>query len=508
MGSEALVQGFLVAVQPSNLLFLFLGVLVGTLVGVLPGLGPATSVSLLIPLTYDMDPATALIMMAGVYYGAMYGGSTTAILVNTPGEAGSVVTTLDGYQMARQGRAGAALAISAIASFIAGTLGTVLLSVLAVPLAGLSVQFGPAESFALMLFALVTTSSLSGDSPLKGLMAMVAGLMIATVGVDLQTGTPRFTFGSNNLLEGIDFIVVVVGLFAVGEVLANYQDLPRSAGERIRLQGRLWITREDWRRSWRPILRGSLVGFFVGVLPGAGASVAAIIDYGLGKRFGRERDRLGTGAIEGVAGPEAANNGAAVGSMVPMLSLGIPGSNTTAVMLGALMMYGLRPGPFLFEQNPKLVWGLINSMYVGNVMLLLLNLPLVGIFARLLNIPPRILLPLILGISFAGVYATHQSVLDLWLVVLFGVIGLGMRKAGVPTAPLVLAVVLGGTLEQSFRQSLQISMGSPLIFVTEPLALALMLLTGISAVLPPLLAWGKRNRPRARGRQVAVSPDR
>lgn len=479
-----IMHGFSVALTPVNIFYLFIGVFFGTIIGVLPGIGPATGVALLVPVTFGMNPTTALIMLSGIYYGAMYGGSTTAILINTPGDAPSVMTTLDGYQMARKGRAGAALAVAAIGSFIAGTLGIVLLSFLAVPLTKLAINFGPVEYFALMLFAMTAVTSLAGKSLSKGLISTIFGLMLATVGIDLQSGLARYTFGINELMDGVEFLAVVIGLFAIGEVFYSMEEFYKGTNVPIKLSGRLWLTMEEWRRSIKPIFRGGLLGFLVGVLPGAGGTIASILSYTVEKRSSKHPEEFGHGAIEGVAGPESANNGSSNGAMVPLLTLGVPGSGTTAVLMGALMMYGIQPGPMLFQNNPELVWGLIDSMYLGNIMLLILNLPLIGMFVRILYIPAGILLPLILGISMTGMYALNNSMVDVFLALLFGVLGYIFRKVEIPTAPLILAMVLGGIMEQSFRQSMTISEGGLSILISSWISVTLLALAVLSVVLP------------------------
>ncbi len=494
MPLDAILHGFAVAAEPINLAFLFLGTLLGTLIGVLPGIGPSTGIALLIPVGFGMAPTPALIMMAGVYYGAMYGGSTTSILLNAPGEAASVMTTIDGYQMARKGRPGAALAISAIGSFIAGTLGIVALTALALPIAELALKFGPAEFCALILFALIAVSSLSGGHLPKGLVSLVLGLAIATVGIELQSGVSRFTFGITELDDGIDFLVVVIGVFAVAESLVGLEELAAGTRENVKLTGPVWLTMAEWRRSYWPILRGSVIGFVTGVLPGAGATVASVISYTTEKRLSDRREEFGQGAIEGVAGPESANNAASMGSMVPLLSLGIPGSNATAIMLGALMMYGLQPGPLLFQKQPDLVWGLVASMYFGNVILLILNLPFVKLFVKIIDIPQRVLLPLVIGLSFIGVYSINSSVVDLVLLAAFGLVGYVFRKVDIPAAPLVMGVVLGKLLEESMRQALAISGGSYAIFLERPLALGLLVAAGLVVAAPPILSRLRRAR--------------
>lgn len=493
---DHLLNGFSVATQPINLAYVFLGCLLGTVIGVLPGIGPAAAIALLLPITYGIEPTSSLIMLCGIYYGAMYGGSTTSILINTPGESSSVMTALDGYAMARSGRAGAALAISAIASFIAGTASVVLLSLLAVPLAGFALRFGPAEYFTLMLFAMTSVAALTGASLAKGLLSMFLGLMFATIGIDLQSGQQRFTFDMPELQDGIGFIVVVVGLFAIAEVFIGLEDLLKGRSEIIRLSGSLWLTRDEWRRSLMPIVRGTGIGFFKGVLPGAGATIATILSYSVERMLSRDKAKFGTGMIEGVAGPEAANNASTGGAMVPLLTLGVPGSGSTAVLLAAFIMYGLQPGPLLFEKRPDLVWGLIASMYIGNLVLLILNLPLVGVFVRLLYIPIGLLLPMVVSISAIGIFAVNGNIFELYLALGFGVIGYVFRKTAIPVAPLVLSLVLGGMMEQSFRQAMTISGADPGVFVRSPICIALLAASALALSIPfvaPLLRrFGKR----------------
>lgn len=489
---DHMLAGFASATEPQNLLFILIGSVLGTIVGVLPGLGPSAGIALLLPLTFGMDPTAALIMISAMYYGAMYGGSTTSILINTPGESSSVMTTLDGYQMAKNGRAGAALAVSAIGSFVAGTFSVIALSLLATPLARFGLKFGPVEYFSLMLFSMAAVSSLTGKSVAKGLFSMVLGLMIATIGIDLQSGSPRFAGSIPQLQDGISFLVIAVGMFAVSEVLVTFEEHVRGTAPVLRIRGRLWLTADEWRRSIMPIIRGTLIGFAKGVLPAPGATISTILSYGLERGLHKEKEKFGTGMIEGVAGPEAANNAAAGGAMVPLLTLGLPSGGTTAVLLGAFVMYGLQPGPLMMTRNPDVVWGLIDSMYLGNVMLFILNLPLIFIFVRLLYIPTGILLPLILIIATIGVFSIDGSTLDLALVLGFGVVGYIFRKLNVPLAPMVLAVVLGKSLEQSFRQSITISGGELGIFLSSTLSVVFLVLAALMFVLP--FAWNRRER--------------
>lgn len=480
-----LFLGLSVALTPSNLFWCFVGVFLGTIVGVLPGLGSPATIAMLLPLTFKMDPTTAMIMMAGIYYGSKYGGSTTSILLNVPGESASVVTCLDGYQMARQGRAGAALGIAAIGSFIAGTVGVLGLMLVAPPVARFALRFGPPEYFALMCLGLAMVVFLAGRSMMKGLITTLFGVWLATVGTDIFTAESRFTFGKMELLDGIDFIVVSIGVFAVAEVLVN---LESQAGVELfkvpKGLRNLLPTLQDLRNCRFAFLNGSVVGFFIGVLPGAGSTIASFLSYGLEKAFSRHREKFGTGAVEGVAAPEAANNSETGGALVPLLTLGIPGSATTAMLLAALILWGFRPGPLLIQENPELFWGLVASMYVGNIMLLILNLPLVPLFAQILRLPYFILSSAILGISIVGVYSVSQSLFDVGMLALFGLLGFLMRKLDFPAAPLVLGLVLGERLEQSLRQGLMMSQGHMSIFVLRPISAGLLLLTALILFMP------------------------
>ncbi len=485
---QYIFHGFQIALMPINIWYVFVGAVVGTIIGVLPGIGPAATIALLIPTSYGMNPTSALIMMAGVYYGAMYGGSTTSILVNMPGEASSVMTCIDGYQMAKNGRAGAALAVSAIGSFMAGTLAVLLLTVLAFPIVNMALKFGPPEYFTLMVFAMTAVTALSGKSFAKGMISTVLGLMITTIGIDMQSGLSRYTLGILDLQTGINFIIIAVGLFGISEVLGSLKEIHEQKLEAFRIKGRLWLTWEEFRLSIRPIFRGGATGFFLGCLPGCGPVMSSMIAYAFEKKMSKNPEKFGKGAIEGVASPESANNAGSCGAMVPLLTLGVPGSGVTAVMLGAFIMYGIQPGPLLFEKHPDLVWGLIDSMYVGNAMLLLLNLPLVGLFTRLLYVPIGMLMTLILGIATVAVYAVNSSMVDLYMMWGFGVLGYLFRKIDIPVAPMVLGAVLGDMMEQSFRQAMTISGGYPGIFVRSVisvtfLSLAVIVLTG-SFLLP------------------------
>ena len=489
----ALAAGFAVALQPMNLVFAFVGAVLGTAVGVLPGIGPALTVALLLPVTYNLAPTASFIMFCGVYYGAMYGGSTTSILIKTPGESASIITSLEGNLMARRGRAAAALATAAIGSFVAGTLATIGLTFLAPPMVHVALAFGPAEYFGLMLLAFTTVSAVLGASRLRGLISLFFGLGLGLVGIDAQTGQARFTLGFAPLLDGIGVVIVVVGLFAVGEAL--YAAARGSAGEVIALQGAMWMSREEWRRSWKPWLRGTLFGFPIGALPAGGAEIPTFLSYLTEKRISRHPEEFGKGAIEGVAGPEAANNAAAAGVLVPLLTLGLPTSATAAILLAAFQGYGLQPGPLLFAQRPDLVWGVIASLYIGNVMLLILNLPLAPLWARLLRIPTPYLYSGILVFAFLGAYAANGSTADLVIMLVIGLIGYVMRLYDFPVAPVLVGMILGPLAEQQLRRALALSEGNPLVFLTRPISAVLIGLT-VVVLLSPSLIRSMRGRRR------------
>jgi putative tricarboxylic transport membrane protein len=488
---EFLGNGFVTAFQWQNLLFALVGVVIGTSVGVLPGIGPMSGVALLIPITTSVtgslspeEAATAsIIMLAGVYYGAMYGGSATSILINTPGESASVVTTLDGYQMAKKGKAGEALAISAIGSFVAGILALVGLVVLAKPLSEWAIKFGPAEYTALIVLGLATVSGLAGKSMTKALIMAVTGLLISTIGVDTISGVARFTFDQPILYQGIEFLTIAVGLFAIGEVFGTIleKDTNNSSIQKI---NRLLPSKKELKISTLPILRGSVIGFFVGLLPGAGASIASFFSYSAEKSISKDKGKFGKGAIEGVAGPEAANNAASGGSLIPMLTLGIPGSATTAIMMGALMMYNVQPGPLLFEKHPQVAWGLIASMFIGNVILLILNLPLIKVFAKIISTPAKYMLPIIIAISFFGVYAVQVNTFDLLLLVGCGIAGYFLSKNDYPLAPIILGLILGPMLENNFRRALTITNGDYMIFIERPLSFILLIIAIVWIAYP------------------------
>lgn len=471
---DLLLQGFATALTPNNIFFAFLGCSIGTLVGVLPGIGPTSGIAILLPLTTVLPPIPAIIMMAAIYYGAMYGGSTTAIVVNIPGEAASVPTALDGYALAQQGRAGPALGIAAIGSFVAGSLSLVGVTFFAPILAGVALAFGPPEYFALMFMALSLVVSLSEKALLKGLAGMFLGLLASLIGMDPFTGTTRLTFGSSTLIAGVNFVAVVIGLFAFGELFVNVErQITHIYDTRIK---NWWPTWRDIRETAVSMIRGTAVGFFLGLLPGCGPAVSTFVAYDVEKRCSRHPERFGKGAMEGVAGPESANNAGSSSQFIPLLAFGIPPGPTLAMLLGALMMYGLQPGPRLWTEQPQLVWSVIASMYIGNVMLLILNLPLVGFWARIALIPFPVLGPLIAVFSLIGAYSVRYLLFDVWGALAFGVLGYFMRKFGYPLAPVVLAVILSPQLEIALKQSLALSQGSYLIFFGRPIALAFMIL--------------------------------
>ena len=487
-GFEALLGGFANALQPMTLMWGLAGCLLGTLVGVLPGIGPALTIALLLPLTYQVPATSMFVMFAGIYYGAAYGGSTTSILLNTPGESSSVVTALEGNKMARRGRAGQALATAAIGSFVAGTIGTLALTFVAPWVVDAALAFGPAEYFSLMVLSLVAVSAVLGSSVLRGLLSLFAGLLCGLVGIDLQTGQPRFTFGRPELLDGLEVTVVAVGLFAVGEALyLAWQGREARGGEVMKLSGSLRLSAQDWARSWKAWIRGALLGFPIGAMPAGGAELPTMLSYYTEKKLSKHPEEFGHGAIEGVAGPEAANNAAAAGVLMPLLTLGIPTSATAAIMLSAFEGYGIQTGPQLFTQQGALVWTLIASLYIGNVILLVLNLPLVSLWVKLLKIPPPWLYAGIIVISTAGVYGAGNSIFNVGLLFVFGLIGFVMRRFDFPAAPLIVGMILAPMAEQSMRQALIISQGDWFTFFTRPLAGSLMAVSVLLLVLPPLL---------------------
>lgn len=487
-----LLYGFEVALTPTNLMYSAVGALLGTIIGVLPGVGSAGALALMLPLVFKLDPTGSIIMLAAAYTGVMYGGSTASILLNVPGDTSAVVACLDGHQMAKQGRAGPALCIAAIGSYIAGTISVVGLMILAPILADVALQFSSQEYFALFVFGLTAVAALAGKSLIKALLAMIIGLMISTVGTDLM-GIRRFIFGISDLQEGIEFLAVPLGLFAISEVIINSRRL-RSGGKIEVMSHRIFISLKEIIYSLGAIVRGGTIGFFTGVLPGAGAGIASFISYAVEVQVSKTPEKFGTGEIKGVAGPESANNAASAGAMVPMLSLGIPGSATTAVMLGAFLIIGVNPGPLLFTTNPDIVWGLIAALYLGNIMLLILNLPLVGVFVRILYLPMRWLLPGIVVIAATGVLSANGAVLDVLLMCLFGFIGYYFRRYDFPLAPIILGTVLGDNMEEAFRQSVLLTQGEVWRIFERPIVVTLFAMSALSLVLPKLIAmWAKRD---------------
>jgi len=491
---ESLAHGFAVALSPSNLLFAVVGVVLGTVVGVLPGIGPPTTVALLLPLTYGLDVTAAVIMLAGIFYGAMYGGSTTSILVNLPGEAASVVTTFDGYQMAQQGRAGGALAIAAIGSFVAGTMGVLGLTVLSVPLSELALRFGPPEYFGLTLFGLTLVAFLVAGSMVRGLLMAALGLWLGMIGLDPVQGTPRFTFGILELADGLDFVPVTMGLFGISEILRNLrrpQEMPRALRAAI-----------DWSHSLREviharwaILRGSLVGFFVGILPGGGAIISSLLAYALEKRLARDPSRFGHGAPEGVAAPEAGNNAVCGGALIPMMALGIPGDPITAILIGALLVHGLAPGPMLFVERPDFAYTIIFSFFWSNIFTLAIALLGVRLLVKVLDAPKAVLIPAIAVLCAIGSFALRNSFFDTYVMFAFGLLGLMMRWLGMPVVPLILALVLGRPLEENLRVALTASKGDVSTFFTSPISLGFLLLSAVSIAWPFVQQWRRRGSP-------------
>ena len=490
---QNLLLGFSVALTPQNLLFAFIGSALGTLVGVLPGVGSAAAVAMLIPITYQLPPTPAIIMLAAISYGSQYGGTITSILLNVPGEAASAITCLDGYQMAKQGRAGVALSIAAIGSFVGGTAATIGLAVAAPPLARLAVQFGPVETFALMVLGISLLMGLGGRSTSKALMMGMFGILLGMIGMDPTQGSPRFNFGHTELMDGLGFVPVIMGLFGIGEVLLNAENPLQQA-----LTGKvssLIPTRKDVGDSAWPVLRGTAIGFFLGLIPGMTATISSFMSYVAERKASKYPEKFGTGMIEGVAGPETANNAHANGSLVPLFALGIPASPTLAVIFGAFMMNGLIPGPFLFREHADVAWGVIASMYVGNVMLLILNLPLIGIWVRVLQIPYSILFALILAFMVVGAYSIDNSAFDVITMLIFGVIGYALRKLDYPLAPIVLTLILGPLMEKNLRRSLEISQGSFSIIFKSPFAVALLALACLVVLVPALSFLFRRRSP-------------
>lgn len=473
---DLLMLGFGEAMTPANLGFCLIGALLGTLIGVLPGIGPTATIAVLLPITFFLPPLAGIIMLAGIYYGAQYGGSTTAVLVNLPGEASSVVTALDGYQMARQGRAGAALAVAALGSFFAGTVATFAIALAGPTLSGFALSFGPAEYVSLMLFGLLAATILASGPVLKAIGMILIGLLLGMVGTDAETGAERLTFGALELFDGIDFIVIAIGVFGFAEIITN---LERSGSEGVSVAPltRLWPTREDFRASWRAVLRGTGIGTFLGLLPGGGATLASFSAYSLEKKVSRHPQKFGTGVVEGVAAPEAANNAAAQSSFIPLLTLGIPSNNMMAMMLSAFMIHGITPGPSVLTNQPEIFWGLVASMWIGNLLLVIINLPLIGLWVRLLTVPYRLLYPAILLFCCIGVYSMNNRIFDVVLAAGFGLLGYAFRKAKCEPGPLLLGFVLGPLLEANMRRTMLITQGDPSIFVERPISLVMLLAT-------------------------------
>jgi putative tricarboxylic transport membrane protein len=493
---QNLALGFSVALTLTNIFYCFVGTLVGTLVGVLPGIGAFTTIALLLPVTYGLEPTTALIMLAGIFYGAQYGCSTTSILINIPGEASGVITVLDGYQMARQGRAGEALLVSALGSFFAGTLSTMVIAAFAPPLANIALKFGPPEYFSLMVLGLIGAIVLARGSIIKAMSMAVIGLLFGLVGTDVSTGTQRFTFGVVNLYDGIDFVVIAMGVLGIAEIIANLEEAEENRESfATSVKGmKLWrLSREDFRRAWPAVVRGSVIGSALGILPGGGALLSSFASYAVEKKISKEPGRFGKGAIEGVAGPESANNAGAQTSFIPMLTLGLPSNVVMALMIGALMIHNIQPGPQVMTKNPELFWGLIASMWIGNLMLVILNLPLIGIWIKLLTFKYRLLFPAILAICCIGVYTVSNQSLYVSLMALFGAIGYVFVKFDYEPAPLLLGFILGPLMEENLRRAMTISHGSPAVFVTRPLSLSLLVaaLLLLAVMLVPSIAKGR-----------------
>ncbi len=488
-----MVLGAQIILQPVNLLFCFLGVFMGTLVGVLPGLGPTAAIALLLPNTFHVSPVTAIIMLAGIYYGAMYGGSTTSILVNIPGEAASVITCLDGHQMALKGRAGPALGIAAFGSFIAGTISIIGLMLVAPPLAKFALAFGPPEYFSLMLLGIIILIYLASGSILKAWMMFVFGLLVSTIGMDAISGTQRLTFGILELYDGVGLIPAIMGLFGVAEVIANVEEAIRTDTITTKVKN-LLPNLQDWKDSFWPIIRGSFLGFFIGILPGPAPVISSFTSYAIEKKLSKHPEKFGTGVIEGVAGPESANNSATGGAFIPLFTLGIPVNSVIAILLGAFMIHGIQPGPMIITKHPDLFWGTVMSMYLGNIMLLVLNLPLIGLWVQVLKVPYPILFPLILLFCLIGVYSLNYSLVEIGLMIGFGVFGYLARKFQFEMAPLVLAIVIGPMIENNLRLSLVISQGNPMIFITHPIS-AIFIFVTLTLLISPMVPWiGKRRQ--------------
>lgn len=488
--AESVQTGFEVAFQPTNLLYCFIGVLVGMVVGVLPGLGASATIALLLPLTFGLGPEAAIIMLAGIYYGSIYGGTITAILLQLPGEANSAVTVIDGYPLGQQGRAGPAMGIAAIGSFVGGTVSIVGLTLFAPLLARVAVTFGPPEYTALTVLGILLVTYLGTKSVAKSLIIAAFGLLLATVGQDPVAGSARFTFGVTPLLSGLDFVAIAMGVFGVGEILYNLEQRIRSEEVSTRVD-HILPTMADFVQTRFTMIRGALLGFFIGILPGGGGVVSSLASYGIEKRLAREPERFGQGAIEGVAGPETANNAGATSAFIPLLVLGIPANAVTALLFGALLLQGITPSPQLIQQEPELFWGVVNSMYIGNIFLLIMSIPLIGVFVQLLRVRMSILAPVAIMVTMVGIFSLNNNVFDMWVVLVFGVLGYIMRKTGFEPGPLVLAFVLGSIMERAFRQSLLLSQGDPLIFVTRPGSAILLGIAAVVVIIPMIQYFRK-----------------
>ena len=484
MDTSVILDGLWTALQPVNLLWLLFGAALGTIVGILPGLGAATGVAVLIPLTFGMEPVSALILMAAIYYGALFGGSRSSILINTPGDGSSIAAAFDGYPMTKKGQAGQAMSIAAMASLIGGLIAIFGFIFLALPLAKFALNFGPAEFLLLFLFALSAVVTLSQGNVVKGFLTMFLGLGISTVGIDLQSGVHRFTFDVPHLTDGINFIIIIIGIYAIGEVLYNLINQNKQMDTGNKNIGSKWFTKDQWKRSLGPILRSGPIGFFLGVLPGSGGTIASLLAYSTEKQISKNKKEFGKGAVEGLVAPESANSASAVGSMIPMLTMGIPGSGTTAVMLGALVMIGVTPGPLLFENSPDMVWTLINSMFIGNLILVVINIMMVGMLVKVLKTPPNVLYPIVLILSFLGAYTLGYSTIDFYILIIAGVFGLLLRVLNYPVVPMILALIVGGDMEQNFQRATVIY-GSPIeMLFASPITIILAILTILSLLFP------------------------
>jgi len=477
---QFLMNGFIICFQPLNLLFAILGCLLGTIIGVLPGVGPAAGTAMLLPMTFGMPATSSIIMLSAIYYGAMYGGTITSVLVNVPGEAASAITCLDGYQMAKKGRGGAALAVAAIGSFIGGTVATMGLVLLALPLTAMALKFGPPEFFSLMFVGLSLATSLASKSMIRGLISTVLGLLFAMVGIDPVMGNPRFVFGQTDLLDGFGIIPIAMGMFGIGELLLIAEGSKTTViNTKLR---EMWLTWREFKASVFPIIRGTLIGFFMGLIPGVGVLVPTFLSYGVEKRLSKHPEKFGTGMIEGVAAPETANNAYCNAAMIPLFTLGIPGSAVIAIIMGAFMMHGLIPGPFLFKEHPEIVWAVIASFYIGNAVLLIMNLPMIPMWVSMLRIPTPLLYTVILGFCVIGAYSVHESVFDVGLTLGFGILGYLYKKLDYPIAPTILTIILGPMMERAMRSSLDMSRGDFTIFFTRPISVGLLVLAAIFVV--------------------------